>query len=129
MNCPKCDGTMEAVTINEVEIDRCSNCAGLYFDMLEERDLLETRSARKVDIGDADIGKERDLTVDITCPRDGVAMMHMTDPAQQHIEFESCPLCYGRFFDAGEFSDLARTTLFDWFRTTRARRGRIHPES
>jgi Zn-finger nucleic acid-binding protein len=115
---------MQAVTLDEIEIDRCSDCAGLFFDMLEDQDLLTAKLARKADTGDPEVGRERDLSIEIRCPRDRVAMMHMVDPQQQHIEFESCPLCYARFFDAGEFTDLARTTLLDWFRTGRARRGR-----
>jgi len=129
MTCPKCEGTFEVVTIDEVVIDRCSSCFGIFFDMLEDQDLLETRSARDVDIGDAEVGRERDLTVEIRCPRDGVAMIHLVDAQQQHIEFESCPLCFARFFDAGELTDLARLTLVDWFRTGRARRGRLNPGS
>lgn len=124
MMCPKCDGTLEAVMIDEIAIDRCTDCAGLFFDMLEDQDLLHNKAARGADIGDPDIGRERDLTTEISCPRDGVTMMHLVDPQQQHIEFESCPLCHARFFDAGEFTDLARQTLIDWFRTGRARRGR-----
>jgi Zn-finger nucleic acid-binding protein len=127
VNCPKCRGSLQAVLLAEIEIDRCSVCNGLFFDMLEDQDLLDTSAARKVDVGDPAVGRERDLTVEIACPRDGALMIHMADPQQQHIEFESCPHCFGRFFDAGEINDLAHSTILDWFRTGRARRGRLHP--
>ncbi len=124
MNCPKCDNPMETVTVDDVEIDRCTVCGGMFFDMLEEQDVL-ARKGSQVDMGDPEIGREKNFIVGISCPRDGAAMMPMVDARQQHIEFESCPACHGRFFDAGEFKDLARISVLDWFRTGKARRARL----
>ena len=39
MQCPKCDGEMETVYNEEVTINRCNNCRGLYFDQLTRDDL------------------------------------------------------------------------------------------
>jgi Zn-finger nucleic acid-binding protein len=35
----------------------------------------------------------------------------MVDKAQPSLWFESCPLCFGVFFDAGEFSDFREESL------------------
>ncbi len=32
MHCPKCGMTMSTITINQVEVDKCFACGGLYFD-------------------------------------------------------------------------------------------------
>ena len=32
MHCPKCGMKMETICINQVEIDKCFTCGGLYFD-------------------------------------------------------------------------------------------------
>jgi len=32
MCCPKCGMKMNTININEVEIDKCFSCGGLYFD-------------------------------------------------------------------------------------------------
>jgi uncharacterized protein len=32
MHCPKCGFKMKTILVNEVEIDKCFNCGGLYFD-------------------------------------------------------------------------------------------------
>ena len=98
--------------------------AGLV-DMLEAEDLREIRKAAEVDSGPAEVGRGRNVHVDIRCPVDGARMVHMVDPVQQHIEFEACPRCHGAFFDAGEYADLTRRTVLDWFRTARARRDRL----
>jgi uncharacterized protein len=37
MQCPKCDAQMERVQFQGTEIDRCTVCHGLWFDILEER--------------------------------------------------------------------------------------------
>ena len=43
-------------------------------------------------------------------------MLRMVDPRQPHIWFESCPVCHGRFYDAGEYRDFAEFTLGDLIR-------------
>ena len=40
----------------------------------------------------------------------------MADRRQPHIWYESCKVCYGVFFDAGEFTDFKEETLLDWFK-------------
>jgi len=35
MECPKCNGNMEVKNIENVEIDCCSKCAGVWFDQNE----------------------------------------------------------------------------------------------
>jgi len=32
MRCPKCGMSMSTITINQVEVDKCFICGGLYFD-------------------------------------------------------------------------------------------------
>lgn len=32
MHCPKCGIKMKPIEINKIEIDKCFNCGGLYFD-------------------------------------------------------------------------------------------------
>jgi Zn-finger nucleic acid-binding protein len=46
-------------------------------------------------------------------------MIRMVDRQQAHIWFESCPICYGNFLDAGEFRDLTSHTVADIFRRLR----------
>ena len=39
MQCPKCSAAMEKVVHEGIEVDRCTGCGGLWFDMLEHEDL------------------------------------------------------------------------------------------
>ena len=42
-------------------------------------------------------------------------MLPMVDKDQVHIKYESCPICYGAFFDAGEFCDLKEHRVLERF--------------
>ena len=43
-------------------------------------------------------------------------MIKMVDQRQPHIWYKSCSLCYGVFFDAGEFRDYKEETVLDFFK-------------
>lgn len=121
MNCPKCKAVLETVTVASIEIERCSGCQGLWFDMLEEEELRA--HASEVDTGDPSVGRRHNTVDRIVCPKCPAdqPLIRMVDPAQPHIWFESCTVCYGRFYDAGEYRDFAEFTLSDWFKRLRPR--------
>ena len=119
MNCPKCQSRMETVEYEKVEIDRCTSCGGLWFDAMEQQDLRNLKGAKKIDTGDKKVGAKRDKEGKIECPRCRARMIRMVDRTQAHIWFESCPVCYGSFLDAGEFRDLTTHTIADVFRRLR----------
>ena len=47
MICPKCQADMHKLSTPDAEIDRCSQCNGLWFDMLEHTDVKAI--AKKID--------------------------------------------------------------------------------
>ena len=116
MNCPKCDAEMEKVSFNEIEVDRCVGCRGIWFDMLEKEKLKTLPHSEMIDSGDPKIGKIFNETQRIDCPRCQTRMIAMVDPEHPQVHFESCTICYGAFFDAGEFKHYKKETLMDWLR-------------
>ena len=116
MKCPKCDSDMEKVTYENIEIDRCVNCKGIWFDMLEHEDLKAIEGSESIDIGDAQVGEEYNKVEKIDCPVCHTQMIRMVDRKQHHIWYEACTVCNGVFFDAGEFRDYKRETVLDFFR-------------
>jgi Zn-finger nucleic acid-binding protein len=52
----------------------------------------------------------------VFCPVDGALMVRMVDAARPQIWVESCPVCHGRFFDAGEFTDVKERGLAELLR-------------
>jgi Zn-finger nucleic acid-binding protein len=49
-------------------------------------------------------------------------MVRMVDAAQPHIWVESCPVCHGTFFDAGEFTDFKEHRIGEILRGERRER-------
>ena len=117
MKCPKCEAEMEKVVFERIEVDRCSKCKGIWFDMLEHEELKKIKGSEAIDIGDPEIGKEYNKIDQIKCPKCNVKMLRMVDPNQPHIWYESCGVCYGTFFDAGEFKDFKTQTFLDFLKS------------
>lgn len=122
MQCPKCQADMESVTYENIEVDRCTGCKGIWFDMLEQDDLKTLEGSEWIDSGDPAVGKKMNDIGDIDCPACSEKMIKMVDRRQTHIWYEACPSCYGVFFDAGEFTDYKFETVMDLFRDLVARK-------
>ncbi|MCP4542603.1 MAG: zf-TFIIB domain-containing protein [Chloroflexi bacterium] len=116
MNCPKCNSSMEKVEHGSVEVDRCTHCAGIWFDQGEKDKLKKAKGAQQIDTGDSDKGAEYDQVEKIDCPVCHTQMTRMVDLKQSHIWYENCPVCYGVFLDAGEFKDYKKETVLDFFK-------------
>ena len=121
MNCPKCISPMVKVTFGGIEVDRCTDCQGLFFDEFEKEPLRKMKGADALDIGDVKTGREFNKVDRINCPRCTSLMIRMVDLEQPHIWFEHCTVCGGSFFDAGEFKDLAHHTIVDFFKDLKVR--------
>ena len=103
MNCPKCRAAMEVVTFEGIDVDRCTSCQGIWFDVLEKEHLAELPGSEAIDVGDkpADASDPRHLL----CPVCRTLMIPMTVHGHPGLRYESCTVCYGAFFDAGEFRE------------------------
>lgn len=116
MNCPKCNAEMETVTIEEITVDRCTQCFGIWFDEFERERLKEIKGADAIDIGDPEQGAKLNEMKQVFCPSCGAQLIPMVDVKQPHIWYESCAICYGAFFDAGEFKDYKHESIHDIFK-------------
>ena len=116
MRCPKCGSDFETFTHENVEVDRCNHCGGIWFDAAEKKNLEQIDDAAIIDSGDRRVGKKYNEMRNINCPKCDVTMYRVADKTQFHIEYESCPACYGTFFDAGEFKDLNDLTVVERFK-------------
>jgi len=115
LQCPKCKHGMEEVAFEDITIDRCTHCHGLWFDGDEVQQLQHREGSEVIDSGTAEQGRKYDGMGDINCPRCGDTMEKCSDWKQEHIWYEVCRR-HGIFMDAGEFSDLKDDSLMDMFR-------------
>ena len=118
VDCPKCHGEMKVVThgdeLRQVEVDRCSQCGGIWFDAGEAELLKDESEPESIDSGDPDVGGVYNEVRDVNCPRCQKKMATMRDPKQDHIEYEVCQQ-HGIFFDAGEFTAYTNEGLLEVF--------------
>jgi Zn-finger nucleic acid-binding protein len=95
------------------EVNRCTNCYGLFFKPIDLKRLKNTYKAEIIDHGSARKGREHNKVEDINCPVCDTQMEKEADPDQSHIWYESCPKGHGVYFDAGELTDLSQDTFMD----------------
>ena len=115
MQCPKCQHLMKAVTTQDITVHRCIDCHGLWFDAADHESLRE--QAVEIDIGDTEYAAHHVGQSRIHCPTCAHSpMIAMVDAAQPHIRFESCTVCFGRYYDAGEYRDFAEHGLDEFLR-------------
>jgi len=110
MNCPKCQELMDEVTENGITVDRCRGCGGIWFDLLEAEDMLETVDVRTVDTGSKIKGITMNRIRDIKCPKCTIDMQTASDREDPTLQFEVCTNCHGYFLDAGELKDMDNVT-------------------
>ena len=116
MQCPKCAQTMENVNFHDVEFNRCINCGGMWFDMLELKELQQLEDSDQIDTGSASLGRQYNKVDRIQCPVCDTPMIRMVDKNHHHIWYEACATCYGVFLDAGEFRDMKHETILDYIK-------------
>ncbi len=115
MECPKCQAQMEVVVFEDIEVDRCVRCGGLWFDVLENEDLRKRAGSEAVDTGPTWQAAMHNVQGNVFCPRDGTLMARMVNAARPQLWVETCSVCHGTFFDAGEFTDFKDHSLRELF--------------
>lgn len=122
MQCPKCSSEMKEAEYKGTKYDQCKGCGGLWFNTLEAEDLVEVGGASAIDTGDMKKGCELNKKRAINCPVCNVRMHRVHDLQQPHIQLETCGVCKGTFFDAGEFKDFCEETFMDSIKDRFAKR-------
>jgi len=116
MNCPKCQAAMETVSYEGIEVQRCTSCKGLWFAALEAEHLKNMKGSESIDTGDPAKGRSMNTINKILCPECATPMIQMVDMDHPDLHFESCKVCYGLFFDAGEFRHYKEPHILAFFK-------------
>ena len=106
MKCPKCQSeTLVGHKIEDVGVDRCSSCEGIWFDAQELGELLaedakQVASLRRGSVREELAGKKGN------CPRDGGELLRVYSAIEKTVIIDACPDCRGIWLDGGEFAKL-----------------------
>ena len=117
MYCPKCKSEMEFGTLNDMRVERCLQCLGIWFSEDGHRRLRKVKGSEQIDVGPAEVGREFDSAENVPCPVCNEIMDSLADSSQSHIRYEACPAGHGVFFDAGEYRDYKEKTIGDFFKS------------
>jgi Zn-finger nucleic acid-binding protein len=123
MDCPRSHGRLEAVSVGSIHIDRCTQCAGSWYDRGELRLLKDKEARGDYRWIDFDLWKDTDrFRADkqqrYVCPRDGHPMTTIRY-GQSPVLVDICSECHGVWLDRDEY-DLIVTYLADTVNTQTA---------
>ena len=96
LRCSACRGRMQALFLADVEIDRCLDCGGMWFDWGELG--RASRASMAVELLEGSSTRP--------CPRCAITLRPALLP--RAIPVEHCGSCRGFFLDHGEFEEFAR---------------------
>lgn len=106
MKCPKCQSdTLGEYAVENVAVDRCSVCEGIWFDAQELSELLaedarQVASLRRGAVDQSADGKRG------RCPRDEADLLRVFSAIEKTVILDACPECRGIWLDGGEFAKL-----------------------
>jgi uncharacterized protein len=106
MKCPKCDqARLKKVKVDQLEVDHCAECGGLWLDQNELPRLLELEAGevRQLRRGP---GRSGTNAVRGKCPHCGTDLLRVASAINRQVTVDKCTDCGGVWLDGGEFSAL-----------------------
>jgi len=105
MNCPVCKNTMVVLELEQIEIDYCASCGGIWLDAGELELLLETEEERarllNLLIEDSSV-KEKSYR----CPICNKKMRKVFVGEEKKILIDKCKKNHGLWLDKGELEEV-----------------------
>jgi Zn-finger nucleic acid-binding protein len=108
MKCPSCNTDLKSKMLEDVEVDECNNCKGIWF---EEDELRKAKDSADSDLNwmDFEIFKQKDKSQarakNLACPQCSQALVAV-DYADTGVEIDCCPKCKGTWLDKDEFKKV-----------------------
>jgi len=127
VKCPACSNLMIVVEHNQIELDYCTNCQGVWFDSEELELLLESMSLESLNLflnNVINFPEAKPSEKKRRCPICNQKMKKTTIGQQPEILIDVCQQGHGLWFDSGEVGQLI-TQLLDKPSDTTDSPGRI----
>jgi Zn-finger nucleic acid-binding protein len=110
MNCVACNEPMVVLELNEVEIDHCLSCGGIWLDAGEIELLLSDSSEAAALMTQVTRGRNRQAGKR-PCPICNKKMDVVSVGAEREVEIDLCRRNHGIWFDRGELKEVLE--IFD----------------
>lgn len=122
MKCPRCKFNLDKAYIEEllsdakfenVEVDKCPNCNGVWFDEGELRRVDEKIEPKIIEIKSIPSLKEQ--YVDLNCPNceNSIVMDKVLSELDKDVVMDVCPSCKGIWLDGGEFDAIKERSVLN----------------
>jgi len=106
VNCPKCTtATLADFKVDDVVVNRCSSCDGIWFDADELSQLLADDARQVAQLRRGSLREELAGKKGV-CPRDGGELLRVYSAVNRSVIIDACPDCRGIWLDGGEFEKL-----------------------
>ncbi len=120
LNCPKCLGKLEEKSVENVKVDICWVCEGIWFDKNELEKVIQADSVdfKKIDVGREELDgqeasgmyNEFDEKAGV-CPRCSQETKLNRSDYPKGITVDICSKCQGIWLDGGEIHKLRDRTI------------------
>ena len=106
MKCPKCKSeTLADFKIDDLDVNRCASCDGIWFDAHELTELLAEDAKEVALLRRGSLREELDGKKGF-CPRDAGELLRVYSAVDKTVIIDACPECRGIWLDGGEFEKL-----------------------
>ena len=113
MDCPECKNAMITLELEDVEIDYCTNCGGIWLDAGELELLLNEPEKAKELLNSFRIDSESDERIR-KCPICNRKMQKIiADSSKPALLIDKCRRGDGLWFDKGELQDIFNRAELD----------------
>lgn len=108
MKCPHCDIELKKKMLEDVEIDECEKCKGMWF---EDDELRKAKDSSDKDLNwiDFEIWKNKDQVKaeprNLPCPQCNKALVTI-NYGNTGVKIDYCPVCRGTWLNKGEFKKI-----------------------
>jgi uncharacterized protein len=109
MDCPRCQKPLIILESDQVEIDYCASCRGVWLDSGELELLLGSSHETHIEFHPDNNAPERPLK----CPRCHKKMSKINGGKDKAVLLDSCKNGHGLWFDAGELETILKNEKID----------------
>ncbi|MEI6767043.1 MAG: zf-TFIIB domain-containing protein [Bacteroidota bacterium] len=112
MDCPVCKKAMIVLELDQVEIDHCTSCSGIWLDDGELELLLEDAEEKRRVLSTLHVDstvKEKSRR----CPKCSKKMNKVFIGNNNEVLVDSCKKQHGIWFDNGELHDVIKLASID----------------
>ncbi len=107
MNCPVCKKPMVVLELNQVEVDYCVECGGIWLDA-GELELLLGDSKAKDDVLNSFTIDTKTKEKKMKCPICSKKMLKVLCGKDNKVLIDKCPNNDGLWFDKGELYQIVK---------------------